>query len=74
MELSKGLLLIIATASWVINGLLCEHQWDGEYADDTPYLQEKQNVPPPPLDIRPLIVNGPSSNRVDIIFFGDGCA
>jgi hypothetical protein len=36
-------------------------------------LQVRQSVAPPPLEIRPLIVNGPSSNRVDLIFFGDGC-
>ncbi|KIK69982.1 hypothetical protein GYMLUDRAFT_34387 [Collybiopsis luxurians FD-317 M1] len=27
---------------------------------------------PPPLEIRPLIVSGPSRNRVDLVFFSDG--
>lgn len=36
------------------------------HVDGVPYLQVKQNDSPPPLDIQPLIVNGPSSNRVDI--------
>ncbi|KAJ7109074.1 IgA peptidase M64-domain-containing protein [Mycena crocata] len=29
-------------------------------------------VPSPPLEIQPLVVSGPSSNRVDLIFFSDG--
>lgn len=74
MELLNGLLLIIVSIAW---GQFCEHQWEGQFAshhvDDVPYLQEKEVVQPPPLEIRPLIMNGPSSNRVDIIFFGDGC-
>ncbi|KAH8114551.1 IgA peptidase M64-domain-containing protein [Phellopilus nigrolimitatus] len=28
--------------------------------------------PSPPLEILPLIATGPSSNRVDLVFFGDG--
>lgn len=31
-------------------------------------------VPSPPLEIQPLVVSGPSSNRVDLVFFSDGCA
>ncbi|KAJ3853585.1 IgA peptidase M64-domain-containing protein [Lentinula lateritia] len=27
---------------------------------------------PPPLEIQPLIVSGPSKNRVDLVFFSDG--
>lgn len=27
----------------------------------------------PSLDIRPLIVHGPAENRVDLVFFSDGC-
>ena len=30
-------------------------------------------VDPPPLDIEPLITSGDSSNRVDLVFFSDGC-
>lgn len=30
------------------------------------------DVPSPPLQIQPLIVSGPSSNRVDLVFFSDG--
>lgn len=30
--------------------------------------------PPPPLTIKPLIISGPSDNRVDLVFFSDGCA
>ncbi|KAF8158494.1 IgA peptidase M64-domain-containing protein [Crassisporium funariophilum] len=29
-------------------------------------------VPSPPLEITPLIVSGPSSNRVNLVFFSDG--
>ncbi|KAJ6460434.1 IgA peptidase M64-domain-containing protein [Mycena vulgaris] len=29
-------------------------------------------VPSPPLEIQPLVVSGPSSNRVDLVFFSDG--
>ncbi|KAI1088365.1 IgA peptidase M64-domain-containing protein [Rostrohypoxylon terebratum] len=54
----------------------CEHQWEGKWAhqkvDGLPYLQVKDDVDPPDLDIRPLIVNGPSRNRIDLIFFSDG--
>ncbi|KAI1137621.1 IgA peptidase M64-domain-containing protein [Hypoxylon sp. FL0543] len=57
-------------------GQLCEHQWKGKFADHdvdgVPYMQVVEDVPPPPLEIQPLIVNGPSSNRIDLIFFGDG--
>jgi len=31
------------------------------------------NVPPPPLEMVPLIISGPSTNRVDLVFFSDGC-
>ena len=29
--------------------------------------------PPPPMQILPLVVSGNSSNRVDLVFFSDGC-
>ena len=45
----------------------------GHEVDGVPYLQARQDAEPPPLEIRSLIVNGPSSNRVDLIFFSDGC-
>ncbi|KAL7621647.1 hypothetical protein AAE478_008974 [Parahypoxylon ruwenzoriense] len=68
--------LVRAAVAHVAFGQFCEHQWEGKFADHevdgVPYLQARQNVPPPPLEIRPLIVNGPSSNRIDLIFFGDG--
>ena len=28
---------------------------------------------PPPLEVIPLIVSGPSTNRVNLMFFSDGC-
>ncbi|KAG8821207.1 hypothetical protein FRC18_011411 [Serendipita sp. 400] len=28
--------------------------------------------PPPPLKVTPLCISGPSENRVDLVFFGDG--
>ncbi|KAI1378590.1 IgA peptidase M64-domain-containing protein [Hypoxylon crocopeplum] len=68
--------LVGAATTGIALGQFCEHQWEGKFADHevdgVPYLQARQNVPPPPLEIQPLIVNGPSSNRVDLIFFGDG--
>ena len=30
-------------------------------------------VDPPPLEISPLFVSGPIQNRVDLVFFSDGC-
>lgn len=30
-------------------------------------------VPPPELQVSPLVVSGPSANRVDLVFFSDGC-
>ncbi|KAK6956168.1 hypothetical protein Daesc_001441 [Daldinia eschscholtzii] len=68
--------LVQAAITSIALGQFCEHQWEGKFADHevdgVPYLQARQDVAPPPLEIRPLIVNGPSSNRVDLIFFGDG--
>ncbi|KAI2470700.1 IgA peptidase M64-domain-containing protein [Annulohypoxylon bovei var. microspora] len=69
--------LVTAVAIRVAFGQFCEHQWEGKWADHEvdgiPYLQARDDVPPPPyLEIRPLIVNGPSNNRIDLIFFGDG--
>jgi hypothetical protein len=29
--------------------------------------------PPPPLEIFPLLTTGPAENRIDLVFFGDGC-
>ena len=29
--------------------------------------------PPPTMTLTPLLVSGPSENRVDLVFFGDGC-
>ena len=29
--------------------------------------------PPPSMTLTPLLVSGPSENRVDLVFFGDGC-
>ncbi|KAI2619552.1 IgA peptidase M64-domain-containing protein [Hypomontagnella submonticulosa] len=75
MNIVKNI-LVGAVAARVAFGQYCEHQWEGRFADHevdgVPYLRARQDVPPPPLDIQPLIVNGPSSNRVDFIFFGDG--
>ncbi|KAI1384424.1 IgA peptidase M64-domain-containing protein [Hypoxylon trugodes] len=75
MNTLKSLLLGAAIIGTVL-GQYCEHQWEGKFADykvdGVPYLRAVQNVTPPPLEIQPLIVNGPSSNRVDLIFFGDG--
>ncbi|OTA96772.1 hypothetical protein M434DRAFT_389786 [Hypoxylon sp. CO27-5] len=69
-------LVVLASIARAASEQLCEHQWKGKFADHdvdgVPYLQIRQDVPPPPLEIQPLIVNGPSSNRIDLIFFGDG--
>ncbi|CAJ2502536.1 Uu.00g099300.m01.CDS01 [Anthostomella pinea] len=75
MKTSKSF-FILAASTGVALGQFCEHQWEGSFADHkvngVPYLQARQDVPAPPLEIQPLIVNGPSSNRIDLIFFGDG--
>lgn len=73
MKILNGLLLLIAPSAWA---RLCEHDWEdvaNHHVDGAPYLQAKDNTELPSLEIRPLIVNGPPGNRVDIIFFGDGC-
>lgn len=36
-------------------------------------VSTKLRVPSPPLQITPLISSGSSSNRVDLVFFSDGC-
>lgn len=33
----------------------------------------REHLTPPPLEIRPLFISGPSENRVDLVFFSDGC-
>ncbi|KAK0185747.1 hypothetical protein F5146DRAFT_1071337 [Armillaria mellea] len=48
------------------------------HEEDIPYWYPNQEaleysgVEPPPLEIEPLIISGPSSNRVDLAFFSDG--
>ncbi|KAJ7163028.1 IgA peptidase M64-domain-containing protein [Mycena filopes] len=44
-------------------------KWDSKFENGAEALA---SVPPPPLEILPLVVSGPSSNRVDLIFFADG--
>ncbi|KAI1452323.1 IgA peptidase M64-domain-containing protein [Annulohypoxylon moriforme] len=75
MNLLKTLLVTLATIS-AAYGQFCEHQWEGKWADHevdgVPYLQVRDYIEPPDLEIRPLIENGPSGNRVNLIFFSDG--
>lgn len=70
-------LLAVTWGLTSVVGQFCEHQWEGDFADHdvdgVPYLRVMEAAAAPELEIRPLIVNGPSSNRVDLIFFGDGC-
>lgn len=77
MIASKSSLVLIGSSLIAASAQLCEHQWDGPFADHevegVPYLRARQDTAPPPLDIQPLIINGPSENRIDLIFFGDGC-
>ncbi|KAH7320682.1 IgA peptidase M64-domain-containing protein [Stachybotrys elegans] len=74
--LGSAFALALAAASQIVAAQYCEHQWEGDFADHdvdgVPYLQAEERIAAPPLEIRPLIVTGPSSNRVDLIFFGDG--
>ncbi|KAI1755979.1 IgA peptidase M64-domain-containing protein [Xylaria castorea] len=68
----KSLVVLTATAGIAL-AQLCEHQWEGSFAGRRAgTIQTRQDVAPPPLEIQPLIVTGPSSNRIDLIFFGDG--
>ncbi|KAJ8523234.1 hypothetical protein ONZ45_g289 [Pleurotus djamor] len=34
--------------------------------------RKPSNVPPPPLEIEPLSISGPTNNRADLVFFSDG--
>jgi hypothetical protein len=76
-KLSNLVSLALISGAGTALGQYCEHVWDGEFADHdvdgVPYLQAFESAAPPPLEIQPLIVTGNSSNRVDLIFFGDGC-
>lgn len=45
--------------------------WDG--TDTQAAFRTRPPTKSPPLHISPLIQSGPSSNRVDLVFFGDGC-
>ncbi|KAJ6615829.1 IgA peptidase M64-domain-containing protein [Mycena sp. CBHHK59/15] len=40
--------------------------------EQAPFADAGGTVPPPPLEIEYLILSGPSSNRVDLVFFSDG--
>ena len=44
-----------------------ENSQGGRYRPDKPVTQ------PPPLETIPLIISGPTTNRVDLVFFSDGC-
>lgn len=72
-----SLLLSLASSLELALGQFCEHQWDGDFAennvDGVSYLRSANTAAAPELEIQPLIVNGPSNNRVDLIFLGDGC-
>ncbi|KAH8166081.1 hypothetical protein CIB48_g2179 [Xylaria polymorpha] len=66
-------LIVLATTATIALAQFCEHQWEGSFASrKVGTAQTRQDVAPPPLEIQPLIVTGPSSNRIDLIFFGDG--
>ncbi|PPQ68120.1 hypothetical protein CVT26_005741 [Gymnopilus dilepis] len=43
-----------------------ENSQGGRYRPDKPVTQ------PPPLETIPLIISGPTTNRVDLVFFSDG--
>ncbi|KAH9932704.1 IgA peptidase M64-domain-containing protein [Epithele typhae] len=53
------------------------HSWDFHVRVD-PTLDRADattagvRVDPPPLEVEPLFVSGPASNRVDLVFFADG--
>ncbi|KAI1427316.1 IgA peptidase M64-domain-containing protein [Xylaria sp. FL1777] len=67
------ILFTLATAANLALAQFCEHQWEGRFARrGTGDVKARQDVAPPPLEIQPLIINGPSENRIDLIFFGDG--
>lgn len=44
-----------------------------EYDSSTDAHEISSEATPPPLEIIPLIISGPSTNRVDLVFFSDGC-
>ena len=72
---------------WIEAHKLCNAFEDAEWhSDDTIALARdvKSQValasapetllpPPPPMTLTPLLVSGPSENRIDLVFFGDGC-
>lgn len=74
---TKRLAVLLGLASSRVLGQYCEHQWEGKFSDQqedgVAYLDGVESTAAPPLEIRPLIISGPSKNRVDLIFFGDGC-
>ncbi|KIM42999.1 hypothetical protein M413DRAFT_443814 [Hebeloma cylindrosporum] len=50
---------------------IAQHRLSLETTKDVDAALEPE-VPPPPLDVVPLIISGPSTNRVDFVFFSDG--
>lgn len=58
----------------------CQGAWGSKDIPDQSILSSVQELSqcafdkaPPPLVIKPLIQSGPSTNRVDLVFFSDGC-
>ncbi|KAF7365538.1 hypothetical protein MVEN_00427000 [Mycena venus] len=58
----------MSNSNWLHSLMKRKHDFRGQILPK----DEFDGVPPPPLEILPLIVSGPSSNRVDLIFFADG--
>ncbi|KAG6812512.1 hypothetical protein H0H92_002511 [Tricholoma furcatifolium] len=48
------------------------HTHSGQCDQTILTLETLKDVPSPPLEVHPLIVSGPSHNRVDLVFFSDG--
>ncbi|KAJ2933385.1 hypothetical protein H1R20_g3718, partial [Candolleomyces eurysporus] len=44
----------------------------GEITSNFHFCPGNPPVEAPPLDVRPLVLSGPSDNRVDLVFFSDG--
>lgn len=58
----------------------CQGAWGSKNVPEQSIMSSSQELSqcafdktPPPLVIKPLIQSGPSTNRVDLVFFSDGC-
>jgi hypothetical protein len=76
MKFSLGLFAISLAHALPLDQLKVESQASFQIAQDAPSQQDLAFIVSPPLKgmiHRSLALSGPIANRVNLVFFGDGC-